>query len=141
MLKLNQKGDTIVEVLISMGVIATVLGAAYGISNRSLRIGRLSQERVEAVKLLETQLETLKSRVKTAKGDITKAPELNSATDFCYNAGVFSASSTCLNINGLYNVRVTKGSNDVFAARAEWISQSGVSSSSELVYRINKDSY
>ena len=35
----NQHGDTIVEVLISITIVALVLGSAYAITNRSLHQG------------------------------------------------------------------------------------------------------
>jgi prepilin-type N-terminal cleavage/methylation domain-containing protein len=137
----SSRGDTLIEVMISMAVIATVLGSAYAISSRSIKVGRLAQERVEAVKLLESQLETLKSRVKKARGDIALVPELGNTNEYCYVSGLVSATSACKNIASIYDIKLSRASNDIFTARAEWTSLSGVSSSSELVYRINKDSY
>lgn len=57
--KLNTRGDTIVEVLISIAVVSFVLGAAYVSANRSLQGSRQAQERAEATKLSEAQLERL----------------------------------------------------------------------------------
>ena len=54
------RGDTIVEVLLAMVVISLVLGASYGIANRSLAIGRAAHEQTEALKIAETQIELLK---------------------------------------------------------------------------------
>ncbi len=59
-LKNVYRGDTIVEVLIAMAVIALVLGGSYATASRSLQVGRRAQERVEAVKLVEAQIEQLK---------------------------------------------------------------------------------
>ena len=59
----SQRGDTIVEVLLAMAVVGLVLGVAYGITNRSVAIGRSAQERSEALKLAETQLELLKEYI------------------------------------------------------------------------------
>lgn len=56
----KQRGDTIVEVLLAMAVIGMVLGVAYGIANRSVAIGRSAQERSEALKFAESQLELIK---------------------------------------------------------------------------------
>ncbi len=55
------RGDTIIEVLLAMTVIGLVLGSSYAIANRSLRIGREAQERTEALKIVETQLERLRT--------------------------------------------------------------------------------
>lgn len=57
----RQRGDTIVEVLLAMSVIGLVLGAAFGIANRSVSIGQDAQERTEALKIAETQLEIFRS--------------------------------------------------------------------------------
>jgi len=61
----KEAGDTIVEVLIATAVISAALGMAYAISNRSLRAGQQSQERVEALKLVEGQIEKLKYLART----------------------------------------------------------------------------
>jgi type II secretory pathway pseudopilin PulG len=59
--RLNNRGDTIVEVLIAIAVVSAVLGGAFAASRRSLLGARTSQERGEAVKFVEGQLESLKS--------------------------------------------------------------------------------
>ena len=56
----NQSGDTIVEVLLAIAIVSAVLGAAYVSVDRSLRGSRQAQERGEAMKLLEGQVERLK---------------------------------------------------------------------------------
>ncbi len=59
--KLSQAGDTIVEVLIAIMVMSIVLGGAYVSANRSLNNSRQAQERAEALKVGQSQLEKLKS--------------------------------------------------------------------------------
>jgi prepilin-type N-terminal cleavage/methylation domain-containing protein len=49
-----QAGDTIIEVMLAMSIIGIVLGAAFGIANRSVSVGQDAQERTEALKLAET---------------------------------------------------------------------------------------
>ncbi len=58
---LCQRGDTIVEVLIALAVVTTVLGGAYGSAQKSLNGARIAQERGEAIKVTESQLEKLKN--------------------------------------------------------------------------------
>jgi type II secretory pathway pseudopilin PulG len=58
--KLSQRGDTIVEVLISIGVISLILGGAFVVTNRSLQGTREAQERQNALKLVQAQLEQIK---------------------------------------------------------------------------------
>lgn len=78
---LNQVGDTIIEVLIALTVISLAIGVSYSVANRSLKSARQSQERLEALKLVEGQIEQLKA--------------LSYTTDL---GGVFSSTGTyCLN--------------------------------------------
>ncbi|MGB4759316.1 MAG: hypothetical protein WBP26_04660 [Candidatus Saccharimonadales bacterium] len=57
----DQAGDTIVEVLICILVISIVLAAAFTITNSSLLSVRAAQERSQAIKLAESQLERLRT--------------------------------------------------------------------------------
>ncbi len=57
----NSIGDTMVEVLIVMSVVAAVLAGAYVASNRNLRISQAVQERGESLKVAQGQLEALKA--------------------------------------------------------------------------------
>lgn len=75
-IKLRQHGDTIVEVLLAMLIVSSVLGGAYVSANRSSNTNRQSQERGEALKLVEAQLEKLKVF-------ITKQPLPAEGTIFC----------------------------------------------------------
>jgi prepilin-type N-terminal cleavage/methylation domain-containing protein len=65
-LRTSQRGDTIIEVLISITVIALVMGMAYGTAGRALATTRSSQERLEALKLAEGQIERIKAQHKAA---------------------------------------------------------------------------
>ena len=56
----RQRGDTIIEVLISIVVATSVIGGAYIVSNHSLVSTRSAQEHSVALKLAEGQLEQLK---------------------------------------------------------------------------------
>jgi prepilin-type N-terminal cleavage/methylation domain-containing protein len=59
--KMEQKGDTIVEVMISMAVLAIVITVAYATSTRSLHASLDSQYRDQAVSYAQQQLELLKN--------------------------------------------------------------------------------
>lgn len=61
----HQRGDTIVEVLISIAVVALVLAGAFIATNRSLQATRSAQERVNALKLGESQIEQIKGLAAT----------------------------------------------------------------------------
>lgn len=66
----KQRGDTIVEVLISITIISLILGGAYVTTNKSLVATRRAQERANALKLAESQLEQIKGVVATSPSDI-----------------------------------------------------------------------
>lgn len=56
----SSRGDTIVEVLLAIAVTSVVLAGAYVAVNRSMKASRAAQERGEAVKVAEAQIERLK---------------------------------------------------------------------------------
>lgn len=60
MRELNQTGDTIIEVLIAIGVIGVVLVAGFVLTNFSLTSERNSQERNIALNILQSQIEQLR---------------------------------------------------------------------------------
>jgi prepilin-type N-terminal cleavage/methylation domain-containing protein len=57
----RQAGDTLIEVMIAVAIISLVITVSYATANRSLQIGRRTQESTEALKIAESQLEILKS--------------------------------------------------------------------------------
>jgi len=57
--KLNQYGDTIVEVMLALAVTVSVLTGAYVLANKALKIGRLAEERTEATKYAQGQVEAI----------------------------------------------------------------------------------
>lgn len=75
----NQRGDTIVEVLIALTVVGTMLTGAYASARRSMFTVVASQERLEALKLAEGQLERLKYKINNAD---TPSP-LTQSAPFC----------------------------------------------------------
>lgn len=73
-LKHKQAGDTLIEVLMAMTVLAVVIGSAYTIANRSMRINRQTQDRSQATKVMESQFERIKyaSRQSGSSDDTAK---------------------------------------------------------------------
>ncbi len=77
----HQRGDTIVEVLVAITVVSMVLGGAYVTTNKSLLATRGAQERSNALKLTESQLEQLKALAASGSTAV-----LNASAPFCiYN--------------------------------------------------------
>lgn len=111
--KKQQAGDTIVEVLLAMSVIGLILGMAFGIANKSVQIGQDAQERAEALKIAESQLEVFKSEF-AGSAPLQARTEAN---PFCLDPStavlsiVDATQPQCTNINGngqsgLYSVSI-----------------------------------
>lgn len=58
---LNNRGDTIVEVLICLAILSLVLSSAYVLTNRNQATNQVAQERSESLKVADTQLELLRA--------------------------------------------------------------------------------
>ncbi|HEX5456625.1 MAG TPA: hypothetical protein VFW77_04675 [Candidatus Saccharimonadales bacterium] len=74
----NKKGDTIVEVLIGIAVLGLVLSISYSLANRNTQYIQQSQERGEAQKISEAQLELLRNY-------LTPETDWSSAGYKCFN--------------------------------------------------------
>lgn len=90
MMRLQQAGDTIVEVLFAVAVVGLTIASAYGIASLSLQNARQAQERGEALKIAEGQIEAIRAIASN-----------NSATD---DGQIFRASSNAFCLNGLQRV-------------------------------------
>lgn len=157
-----QAGDTIVEVLIAIAVISSVLAITYSIMNRNLLTMRDNQERAEATKLIQAQLEALKARQwagQAIPGDdglgfcITPwatpalsapapADEMNS-DDFANYGAQYPTNASdeqgCASKDGLYYVGIRRtGSSPDFLYRVtvRWDSLNGGRSQVSAVYRL-----
>ena len=74
----QSKGDTIVEVLIGIAVLGFVLSMSYALANRDTQYIQQSQERGEAQKISEQQLELLRNY-------LTPDTDWNAAGYKCFN--------------------------------------------------------
>jgi type II secretory pathway pseudopilin PulG len=135
--RLKQTGDTIVEVLIAMAVISLVLAGAFTTANRSSHNVRQAQERSEAIKYSEQQLEQLKALVKSNPSAVFSLT--TQTTLFCTSStglvpfttgtlpardsdtfSIYPANCKAGNIPGSYNLSIIRvGTND-FRVVARW---------------------
>ncbi len=76
-MRILRRGDTLVEVLFAIAIIGLVLAAAYSTASQSLKTSRKTQERTEALKIAEGQLEAMKSLTGTPRD------QLFTQTNFC----------------------------------------------------------
>ena len=115
---LTSRGDTIVEVLISIAIVGAVLAGAFVSASRSLTATRQSQERGEALKLVEGQLERLKSLA-----DTNTPPSVYSVSSpFCItDTNAFNTSPPCTitTLGVRYDLTVERSGN-TFSVFADW---------------------
>lgn len=154
MRRLSQTGDTIVEVLLALTVVTSILGGAYITSSRNLNNNRQAQERGEALKVAESQLE----RLKAAATSGSTAP-YTIGTSFCLDStnGVQSATipadqadnfdayqSVCTVQGGgpIYYVAIVRSGADTFTVSIRWDRAGGNGRDTvTLVYRLPSLSY
>jgi type II secretory pathway pseudopilin PulG len=157
MRRLKERGDTIVEVLIAIAVISLVLQGAYVTTHKSLIATRDAQEHAEALKLLEGQIESIRSYV--VRGDTSpfatagtlfcmpqdgSPPVLASATSLPPNdsdtyAPTAYKSPECKGIGpgGFYNIaNVYSASSHLFNLTIRWDGLGGTKDQVTLAYRI-----
>jgi Tfp pilus assembly protein PilV len=67
--KEHMRGDTIIEVVMSIAIAAAVIAGSYALSNRSLAEGISASQHSQAIKIAQTQIEALKSRQREAAND------------------------------------------------------------------------
>jgi prepilin-type N-terminal cleavage/methylation domain-containing protein len=133
----GQRGDTLVEVLIAIVIVSTVIGGAYVVSNHSLQSTRGAQERSNALKLGQAQIEQLKSQIGI---DSTKIFGAGVPTTFCLTSdatgthvndfGVPAQKKNCVvDASGNpvavgYTLQIKRTGND-FKLTENWIDVSG----------------
>jgi type II secretory pathway pseudopilin PulG len=86
MRRLDTRGDTIVEVLIAILVISVILTGAFVSARRSQAGIRQSQERVEALKVSEAQLEHIRYMIKTGSSE---PYDTSVASTYCFDLSNF----------------------------------------------------
>lgn len=88
----NQRGDTIVEVLVVLAVLGMAISIAYATANKSLLAARQAQESSQASVLLQAQVEKLRVLASTTPSLFNPGPSycINEAVD-----GHYMQSSNC----------------------------------------------
>ncbi|HSW75133.1 MAG TPA: prepilin-type N-terminal cleavage/methylation domain-containing protein [Candidatus Saccharimonadales bacterium] len=101
-----QRGDTIVEVLISIAIVSLILGGAYVTTNNSLRSTRAAEERSTALKLVQGQLELIKSMMASSAGAtaLTSAPPM-----FCVVPNTIAGAQPSTPSSSSANCKVSSG--------------------------------
>lgn len=137
---LQSHGDTIVEVMISMAVLAVVVAAAYATSTRAFDASLNSQSRDQGVSYAQQQLELIKEADNSLPSTIstfTSSP----GTPFCIdssNKTRKSVSSGNCTVNSQYRVAVTyNNSAQEFQVTTTWDSATNLPQQAILFYKPN----
>lgn len=156
---LNQRGDTLVEVLICVLIVTVVLTGAYVTTSKSIQGVRNSQEHTEALKLVQSQLELLRQDA----GKTTGAKVFSIVPPFCMlndgaTRGAFSTTSApgqamCVQNSsgkatdaepaytltvGRQNCSAVSADCYAFSVKATWNSVTGSVTSEQITYRLYK---
>lgn len=102
----HQAGDTIVEVIIAVLVVASLLTGAFIVTNRSTQAVRDSQEHAEALQALQGQLELLRAAAGTP--GVVPAAITAHLSGFCFDSSLTAydasrATSPCTGNNSIAN--------------------------------------
>ncbi len=145
----RQAGDTIVEVIIAVGVISAILVGAFVVTSSSNRAVRDSEEHAQALQLLQGQVELLRH---AASGSSPLPAALG--TPFCLGVATYyqpaASNSNCAldsqgmpgQANSWYNVSIVKsgtasgGATTTFDLTASWPAFGGGTDTVYLSYKV-----
>lgn len=133
----DQRGDTIVEVLIAIAVISAVLAGAFTVTQRSSQAVRSSQERGEMLHLLQGQVEGVRALALAPGGE--NSPVYSSAAFCINNSGQHTPAGTACNFGTDNRYRVTvnyDSTSDVFTFNGQWDGPNGNPQSARLLYKL-----
>ena len=137
----NQEGDTIVEVLIAAAIVGLILVVSFTIANSSLREIRMAQERSEAQRFAQAQVEQLDQLVVSTPAFVTAAtPPIPS---FCFDssgAAIDSSSNDCKQgTESRYIISISRPSatsKNYFQVLVTWDGLSGSTEKLTLDYKV-----
>lgn len=162
-LKLNSRGDTIIEVLLACAVASMVLASTFVTVNHTFKNSRQTQEHEEALKIAEGQFEALRGLANDAAAASIMGA---SPVQFCVNdggtalsnfgAGRTTHSQANINVAGYYPdnpshdqcvvklpgedysyyVSITKPSADVYKVNVDWPGATGNIDNVGLLYKL-----
>lgn len=130
MLQFQQAGDTIIEVLVAIAIVAFMLTSAYALSLRSTVSTQDAQERGQGLKLVETQIELLRNAGTISGGncfDTTGTPT-NSCTFTPNGTGTSPTYTVAVAAN-------TNGCTGSYSVQAVWDGIGGGVSNVSMCYR------
>jgi prepilin-type N-terminal cleavage/methylation domain-containing protein len=144
--KLQQRGDTIVEVLVAITIVSLILGGAYVTSHNSLIATRDTQEHANALQLAQIQVEWLRTL------ENTNSLIFTTPTPFCISSSGTPVVACTVDSTGahnanpalnIYKVEITNrtgGGNGpyTFTTQASWPGLQNDKDQVQLIYRVYK---
>lgn len=132
----NQRGDTIIEVLIAVAIVSLVLTAAYALTNKNVAATQEVQEQAYAQKMVEQQVELLRSSAPPAQKGCYKTTD-----------GTFAVAATpapnpdpCAVTHGgaTYHMLITppSGSSSTYTVKADWDTVTGSRANITVYYKV-----
>jgi type II secretory pathway pseudopilin PulG len=134
-LKRAQSGDTIVEVLVAMAVVSSVIGGAFVVASRSTNNIRQSQEHTEVQKMIESQVEQLKSAAKDPNSPVFVS------NNFCLSGGSVRPDTDPSCTQSAYSAGVRTSivrNGALYSITATWDGPSGTDEQVNIVYKLYK---
>lgn len=91
--RLNQSGDTIIEVLLALMIIGLVIASAMNLSHRSLRAQQTSQERTEASNVAQSVIEVINMYAREDNPDVFDLASNVKCVSTTFNAEMFAGNA------------------------------------------------
>lgn len=144
----NQRGDTIVEVLIAIGIVSLVLTTAYNMSNRNRQTMQNTREQTQAQKLVEGQIELLREqenpsnmsnkcfvRIAGEGGDTEDLEPRSTSDNQCLvDANGYQAASDYSGAK--YSLSINYSSSNVYTIKATWDKLGGGTGNVTMYYSL-----
>lgn len=143
----NQRGDTLVEVLISIAIVSVILAGAFVTSSHSEQGVLNSQEHGVALKYVQSQLEQLRALDQTDPTSNIFTSYTNSSFCMVNGAAVMNLSNCNFDNSGvqktsgepLYHISIVRSSSanaSLFTVTAKWDQITGGQSQEQMYYRL-----
>lgn len=136
----DQRGLTIVEVLICIAIVTAVLTGAFVVTQRSVHSVRYAQEKSEATQLMQSQVEHVRA---LALSQNSSTGGIFAPGDFCIDANTMPAtrapanSGACLNRDNRYDISISYDAvTGIFTFKTTWDSFGGGLNEDRLSYRV-----
>jgi Tfp pilus assembly protein PilV len=145
----RQKGDTIVEVLICVLIVSVILGGAYTTVQRSAVGIRNSQEHAEVLKLLQAQVEELRTNASTSRTIYTANAPFCMVDGLPVSTTQQSTAAKCSQDSAgnpatsepMYKMsikRTNSGGGVLFTVRADWAAVTNTPAQETIFYRLQR---